>query len=378
MSTLITDTLKPKSTFPLMDAEDLDIQNESDLEVGLQPATDEKLGRVKVGETIQLDNGEISLPNFIHYGKDIPTDDSLLWFNINAQPEQTAEAKLQLISTKYKVGTNGLQLLEDGFYIQGTKGKYPQIFYLNGKPFMLIGDMTIYINASTGDDVNGDGSSAKPFKTWSKARSYLPRNMNHRNLTIYFSGDFHTIETYTDFEFYGGGWIWIRMQGTPKFCCMRFYGDSKYTLYENFSCQLTSSVGNYLGCITCYCGAAINITTEGTTAYTINLTGMSSANASPWSRGLYCSQGGMIQVNNSYITVKAATMYQAYLAETGGELDIYNPTGSSNIRYGLNAHTGGVVRYSKYSITIISGGSQRVTGTGGRIYTGAQSSMGNY
>ena len=83
----------------------------------------------------------------------------------------------------------------------------------------------------------------------------------------------------------------------------------------------------------------------------------------------------MIQFTNKNLTVQINKFYQAVLAEYSSEIDVYKITSATNSNIGLVAATGGVIRYNQKS----NGASTATsTGTGGRIYTGAQTSVGNY
>lgn len=377
MATLITDTLKQKGsgTFPLMNAENISLHSTSNIEKEIEPATDSTTGRIKIGDNIKNDNGKLSLDKFLTVSKEEPTDSSLLWIGDNRKEDANEIPKVSLVSKKHLPGSNAIELLNDGLYLKGTEGRIPNVLYINDVPVSsLYGKVvTCYTDTINGNDDTADGSAEKPFKTWNVAKSYLPKNFCDTNVKLYFRGDFSTL--ILDFEFYGAG-IMIDMLDNPKFGCLRFNGGCYY-VYRPFSITIPPTFNQYLGAISAYNGAIVILSYDAnrtSSGYTIVLNGSSTANH-PGHRGLYTSRGSMIQCTNHNLTVQINKFYQAVLAEYSSEIDVYKITSATNSNIGLIATTGGVIRYNQKS----NGASTATsTGTGGRIYTGAQTSVGNY
>lgn len=79
-------------------------------------------------------------------------------------------------------------------------------------------------------------------------------------------------------------------------------------------------------------------------------------------------------------TTSTSTGNGALAAGEGGDIAVWGGSGTTlpklTGRYGMNAYTGGKITYP--NLGSFSGTTQRVAATGGRIYTGNQSSIGNY
>lgn len=69
-------------------------------------------------------------------------------------------------------------------------------------------DMNVYVNDTTGDDANGDGSQTKPFKTPNKAMTSIPKYIEHI-VNVYIEGDY-TSQDLSVSGFVGSGTITVQ------------------------------------------------------------------------------------------------------------------------------------------------------------------------
>lgn len=208
-------------------------------------------------------------------------------------------------------------------------------------------DITIYVNGSSGNDTSGSGTAAAPYKTITKALSVLPRNIDRHVVVINISAG-----TYLDAVTIRGfsGVITLRLTGT--------------TTINSLAID---------GCTVAYGGAQLNVSN-----------GISLTNGA----GFYGSDiiyvGGANQVGISVRNGSCMSVLQAVNVSnaTSVAIDVYSQgrfyastIGGSNNSTGIIASTGGVVCYGSMSMTATT---KHMASTGGRIYSGAQTSIPNY
>ena len=120
MSTLITDTLKMKGdgNLPVAFAKDVHVDyDDTDLETALAPATDEKLGRVKIGSNMDIDaDGTLSIVNRVTIDDEPPTDGTYVWVNNTVESTIDADKDENDIARVSQESYNALSLQDDGFY----------------------------------------------------------------------------------------------------------------------------------------------------------------------------------------------------------------------------------------------------------------------
>lgn len=373
MSTLISDTLKPKSNFSVIDANDVSVDSNfsSSLEQEIGISSNESLGRVKVGETINCDGGEISLNPFVSIGNEEPTDSSDLWINNMLSDEETDSYKDKLLSTDYAPNVNCIQLKDDGLYVKGHKGRIDGVIYLNGIPIGLTKTIDVYINSNTGDDETADGTIDKPFKTWNNAKLYIPHSGWRYQIRLYFYGTFTDSET--NIESYACQ-VNIYMRNTPTFKALRILGCPRVFIYNSFNINMGTPIANARPCFVAYCSwVFINSETTSTT-WTVKING-GSTNSTTDVRGFSAEQGGLIQSTSTNAVINVSNCYRAFLAQTEGEIQLRTATSTSTNANGFCAYTGGVIRYTSQTIKATTTNS---ISTGGRVYYGSQVSHGAY
>lgn len=203
-------------------------------------------------------------------------------------------------------------------------------------------DIYVYVNASTGNDNNGNGTAAAPYRTINKALSAVPRNLNGHGVTLSIAGG-----TY------------------PEAITIKGF-DAPIVLMNNGE---TVSV-NSLRVDGCHCSLSGNITilSRGT-AYITNCGTLTGAGTlSVEGASVTVNYGSTVSLdtvvcNNSpgfAISVDGASSFYAWYLD-----------GNANAS-GLASQGGSVLAYGDINMEIDS--SIFFTALGGRIYSGAQPS----
>lgn len=402
MSTLITDTLKMKGdgSLPVAFAKDVHVDyDDTDLETALAPATDEKLGRVKIGNNMDIDtDGTLSIVNRVAIDDEEPDDGSLTWVDNEFEEDIETYEDGQEIKKVIKISndpSNSLSSFDDGLYAMHIFSKRPVstedptstwnytidgVLYVKGYPITLTKSITIYLDAN-GDDTYGDGSAAHPRKTLSG----LPRDLGGYSLTVRISGDYRPQHGDFNIGFFAGGTINIYMVSNPMFYRLQIYGNSsRIYIYDAFTVDMSVYTNtNYTGWTQAFyiggnnfvCITSQNATTKGTTvtvkacnknAYTSTL------GTTCYYRGLY-AEGTALYV----------TAYVNLVCSNGRQAACFTNIHRADVRYITckDSYYGLGLGYGKVGFdTITYSGNTTNTNFyhGGRAYTGAQSSVGNY
>lgn len=201
-------------------------------------------------------------------------------------------------------------------------------------------NQTVYVSMD-GDDTNGLGTSASPYRTIKKALDMLPKNLAGLNANVHIASGTYS-EAITVKGFVGG--------------MVRLIGDASFAEVNSLTVDGCSV---YITSLTLSAVAAVGyIVTNGGLLIT---TGGLDAEGS--STGVNVNNGSKLHVAGTLSCPSAANILNC-----SGNSTIYADRISG---IGLmNATTGGVVVYS-------SSTASKYTATGGRFYTGAQSSTGN-
>lgn len=233
---------------------------------------------------------------------------------------------------------------------------------LDQKAYTLTQNVTVYVNGSTGSDLTGDGTSALPFATIQKAIDALPKWLDGYMASISIAAG--TYEERIELNGFQGGIVVIGDVG--KAVTVR----------------------------------GIQVTTSSLVRINVNITRSSSWGGTP----LNVRLGSCVQFGND-IVINAASSSSGIMVESGSSLsalvDIFGymtkttvnssgyfaiyATGGSKVALGeiagtgnstgLQAADGAVISYSSRTMTAST---MNVTVAGGRIYSGAQTSIPNY
>lgn len=207
---------------------------------------------------------------------------------------------------------------------------------------------TVYVTTS-GNDASGDGSESKPFRTIQKAINSLPKDLANKEVTINIASGTYS-ENVEIAGFYGGT---LRFQ----------LGDviaKSFVLYEtdviiNGSSLTLNASGNVYG-FRCHRGS--------NAIFQCALTVNGSTN------GVFVSYGSRFSCRN--VDVNSCT--NAIVCNFAAQLYIGALTGSKN-NNGISV-SGGIA--SLESVVAAMASTLYITTAGGRIYTGAQTSIPEY
>jgi len=214
----------------------------------------------------------------------------------------------------------------------------------------------IYVSSTTGNDGTGDGSESYPYATIQKAIDSLPLNLNGYNGVIVVSGG--TYNEWIDIDDFVHGTVTIMNRNS-----------------ENIV------INGDLGASNCH---AVNISGFGTLTINGRIT---ISNVLSFYDGAYNTNvtdtiyGGAVSASNSNVTfasnltVKSLSYGSGVMAETGANIFIENLTALSGTGTGIKADFGGQVAYGTATN---SAATQMATARGGRIYSGAQTSVSKY
>lgn len=211
---------------------------------------------------------------------------------------------------------------------------------------MLRADLTLYVDPS-GNDTTGNGSSASPFATFMRALAAIPKNFNNAVVTIDVgAGEYAEDIVIRDFSgvlnIYSAGIV--RFQSlTVERCSIYQYG-----FQTNFTNGISLNYGaTYTGQSMMYVSGTRSI-------------GVSVRNGSTFVL---------------YNTVTISNTTSAAIEVSGGSRAYVSTLAGTNNNTAIRADTGSIASYGTINITATT---RHFTNTGGRIYTGAQTSVPNY
>lgn len=210
----------------------------------------------------------------------------------------------------------------------------------------LHSDTTVYVDGSTGNDSTADGSGSKPFKTITAALNSIPRNTGSSTITLDIGAG-----TYQENLVIRGftGALHLYTAGVVNVWSLAISGCNVYQSGTQFNVQRGVTLTNgatYVGNSIMYISSATSgvLAQNGSTFVLFNTLTISNA---------------------SSVAVEASSCGRVYASILAG---------SSN-SIGARADTGGTISYGSMSLAATT---QRITNTGGRIYSGAQTSIPNY
>lgn len=219
--------------------------------------------------------------------------------------------------------------------------------YNTGK---VVADLTIYVSTD-GADAAGAGTSEAPYRTIMHALGTIPRNLNGKTVLVYIASG-----TYAEHVIING-------YSNGKLVLAGYYGDAitinaldvDSSICEVRSLKITTTAGG------------IYITNGATFICNSTVSTNGGANGLRVLNGSSCRMYALLTVSNSMTAAiqvsGASTCYVLQIAGSGNENAII-------------AEEGSIVGYGSTNITANVAGF--ITRTGGRIYTGGQTSTPNY
>ena len=217
----------------------------------------------------------------------------------------------------------------------------------------LDANVTVYV-AVSGSDRTGNGSSTAPYQTITKALSTIPKNLNGYQATINIASGTYA-EVLSIVGFTGGTLNFTGVEGEVVSFINMTVRNSDDVVFSNLNYSLVG---------------ANNVT------YGVHLTGsqvrvLSSFNVSNANTtGVYALLGSTFYLMN----LNVSNVGEGIGASNGARIIVGNVSGSA-IERGIRAVGGGIVAYSNSSL---SAPVMFATSGGGRIFSGAQTSIPNY
>jgi len=214
----------------------------------------------------------------------------------------------------------------------------------------------IYVSSASGDDGTGDGTAEKPYATIQKAIDTLPRNLNGYNGVVFIAGG--TYNEYVEIADFIHGNVTIANQSSQN---VVINGD--LSVSDCHSVQL-SGFGT--------------LTINGR-LYVSNVNAFfNSANSTVVTDTIYAEAVRVINTNavfNGALSAKTLSYGIGVLADNGANIFIENIAILSGTGTGIKADAGGKMAYGTASNSATT---QTATARGGRIYSGAQTSIPKY
>ena len=214
----------------------------------------------------------------------------------------------------------------------------------------------IYVSASSGDDGTGDGSESHPYKTIQKAINDIPYNLNGYNGVILVSGGVYNESIDISDIVHGTVTITNRQSENVVINGNLSVSDCHCVNITGFETLTINGRINIDNVLAFYDGAYNTIVTD--TIY---------------AEALAANNSNVTYSGN--LSVKTLSYGNGVSAETGAKIYIENLTVLSGTGTGIKADFGGQVAYgtaTNYAST------QMATARGGRIYSGAQTSVPKY
>lgn len=226
---------------------------------------------------------------------------------------------------------------------------------LDQKANTLTSDVTVYVSL-TGNDADGDGSSAAPFATIQAAVNALPKCLGGHVATIDITAGTYAERVEVD-GFYGGRLV-IGEAG-------------RSVVVRGFNITHSNQVVLNISNVTWATGFTGTILYIGYDSSVILGSGMTVRCAGSSEVGVGVTYGSRFVAEAVTITVLDCTQ-TAIRATSGARVALNTITGSGNTGTGLLAERGAVLSYNTTNLTSNGGNGSR---SGGRILTGSGSEL---
>ena len=226
------------------------------------------------------------------------------------------------------------------------------------KAYCLTGNVTVYVSTNGSDQI-GDGTSAAPYATIQKAVNSIPKWLDGYTATIDIADG--TYEGRVTIEGFHGGTLVLGIAGrTVTVRGISVTASSLVKINVSNIVRASNVVGSLL------------VVSGGSVVQVSNRFSVDAQNAAV--TGVVVETGSTLVVTNEAIFIVHNCGYNAVYASGGSRVSFSGIAGSGNAT-GLRVETGAVISFLSRSL---AGTTENVTASGGRIYTGAQSSIPNY
>ena len=216
----------------------------------------------------------------------------------------------------------------------------------------LDANMTVYV-AVSGSDATGNGSSTAPYQTITKALSTIPKNLNGFNAIINIASGTYNEDVFIEKTFGGLVTLTGEADASVSIKSLRIFNGPVVEI--NLPITITGAINsNALYVFNAKVLAGATITINGVAEY-----------------GIFVNRNGYgrfttVIVNNATVGAITSTNMSA--------VSVISASGSNNI-VGYRTTDGGVLVYINNSLTATT---LFLSQSGGRIYSGSQTSIPNY
>lgn len=230
---------------------------------------------------------------------------------------------------------------------------------LDQKAYTLTEDVTVYVNGSTGNDLTGDGTSALPFATIQKAVGALPKWLDGHTATIDIAEG--TYEGRVVLEGFQGGVLNLGVAGR----------------------SVTVRGIQVISCATVRINVAEIVRAENVVGTLLAIRGRSDVviggrfvvdGMAAEISGIVAEANSTVSVADSALLIARNCAYNAVYATGGSRIALAGIAGANN-GVALRSDTGSMISFTSRSIEATTA---NITTNGGRIYSGAQTSIPSY
>lgn len=227
---------------------------------------------------------------------------------------------------------------------------------LDNKAYTLLESVTVYVNGATGNDSTANGTAEAPFATIQAAVDALPKCLGGFVATIEVAAGTYPERVRIE-GFYGGRMV---------------IGSADLVTVQGISVFASTSVQLKISTVTAvnsdtlvYVGAGSEVLIG--RHMTLNCEGLAPV-------GMGVDQNSSVSALAVSVNVNKSTD-MAIRANQGGRINLNIAGGNNNTGVGLRADNGGVITYATKSLAATTA---NLTTNGGKIFTGAQTSIPNY
>lgn len=229
---------------------------------------------------------------------------------------------------------------------------------LDNKAYTLTESVTVYVK-TTGNDTTGDGSSGAPFKTIQAAVDALPKCLGGYHATIDIAAGNYP-ERVTIDGFYGGR-LTLGVAG-------------RSVVVQGVSILSSSLVRLMISSITVSTDDTSTLLYIGAESAVLILSPLTVNGVGHVLTGIAVEQNSSLAAIGAELTVNNCRTNAVY-ALSGGRITLGAVSGSGNSGNGLRADAGAVISYVTRSL---DANTAALAAGGGRIYSGAQTSIPSY
>ena len=229
----------------------------------------------------------------------------------------------------------------------------------DSKANTLTSDVTVYVNGESGSDLAGNGSSAAPYATIQKALDSLPKWLDGYTATVDIAEG--TYEGRVVIEGFQGGVLELGVAGrTVTVRGIQVISSATVRINVSNIVRAENVVGTLL---------AIRNGSDVLVGNRLSIDAMAAAIS-----GIVAETNSTVSVADNALVIVHNCGYNAVYATSGARVSLAGIAGSNN-GVGLRADSGAFISFGSRSLTATT---ENITTNGGRIYSGAQTTIPSY